>query len=107
MGDVCYMTDVKQEEGAHVYAHSRKDGKEGYCYLVINNSLTDETVVSLPKDATVYTLNGNGNIRSKVMYLNGKPLVLNEDNSCPALEGEQVSKGEYVIPAGSCSFIVI
>ncbi|MBQ5756057.1 MAG: hypothetical protein IIV88_02240, partial [Erysipelotrichaceae bacterium] len=57
-------------EGKHVYAHSRKDGKPGYCYLIINNSLTDEMTISLPKDATVYTLDGNGNMRNKVMYLN-------------------------------------
>ena len=107
MGDVCYKAENPGKEGAHVYAHSRKDGKEGYCYLIINNSLTEETVVDLPKDATVYTLNGNGNIRNKVMYLNGTPLVLNADETCPKLEGKEVSKGEYTIPAASCSFIVI
>jgi hypothetical protein len=107
MGNVCYKAENPAKEGAHVYAHSRKDGKDGYVYLVINNSLTEQTVVSLDKDANIYTLDGNGNMRSKVAYLNGQPLVLGEDNSLPALEGKSVTKGEYKLPAGSCTFIVV
>ena len=106
MGNTCYRVDAPQSEGAHVYAHSRKDGKDGYCYLVINNSLTEETTLAIP-DATVYSLSGNGNMRSKVMYLNGKPLTLGENNSLPSLEGEQTKAGEIKLPAGSCTFIVV
>ncbi len=102
MGDKCYKA-----EGNHVYAHSRKDGKDGYCYLVINNSLTEEMTVSLPKEAEVYTLSGNGNIRSKVMYLNGKPLTLDENNKLPDLDGAVLSEGEHKLPCASCRFIVI
>ena len=105
MGNDCYHVPAPKTEGAHVYAHSRKDGKEGYCYLVINNSLTEETTVSVP-EATVYTLTGNGNMRNKVMYLNGKPLTLGEGNALPCLSGEKAS-GEIKLPAGSCSFIVV
>ena len=107
MGDVCYKADNPGKEGAHVYCHSRKDGKDGYCYLVINNSLTEETTVSLPKDATVYTLSGRGNMRNKVMYLGDRALTLGEGNALPCLDGENVSAGEHKLPAGSCSFIVI
>ena len=107
MGNTCYHVEAPQTEGAHVYAHSRKDGKDGYCYLVINNSLTDETTVNLPKDAKLYTLTGNGNMRNKVMYLNARPLTLGENNALPCLDGESVPAGEIKLPAGSCSFIVI
>ncbi len=107
MGNVCYKAENPGKEGAHVYAHSRKDGKDGYCYLVINNSLTEETTISVPKDATLYTLSGNGNMRSKVMYLNGKPLTLGENNALPCLCGENIKAGKYKLPKGSCSFIVI
>ena len=58
MGNTCYAVEAPQTEGAHVYAHSRKDGKDGYCYLVINNSLTEETTVSLSSDAELYSLGG-------------------------------------------------
>ena len=39
MGETVYDCG-SVSEGAHVFAHSRKDGKEGYAYLVINNSTT-------------------------------------------------------------------
>ena len=107
MGECCYAAENPRKEGAHVYAHSRKDGQDGYCYLVINNSLTEETTVSLPKDAELYILSGNGNMRNKVMYLGDKPLTLGEGNTLPCLDGEKVCAGEYKLPAGSCSFIVI
>ena len=77
MGTTVYDTAEPTREGAHVYAHSRKDGKNGVVYLIINNSLTESTTVELPKDADRYTLAGeNGNVRAAVMTLNGKPLVL-------------------------------
>ena len=107
MGNTCYKVDAPQTEGAHVYAHSRKDGKDGYCYLIINNSLTEETTVLLPKDAELYVLTGEKGMRSKVMMLGTSPLKLGEGNTLPSLDGTKVSAGEYKLPAGSCSFIVV
>jgi hypothetical protein len=46
-------------------------------------------------------------MRSKVIYLNGKPLTLGEGNALPCLDGENVAGGEYKIPAGACAFIVV
>ena len=106
MGETVYDCDNPNVEGAHLYCHSRKDGKEGYAYLLINNSLTDVTTVELPSEATLYELSGNGNMRNKVMYLNGKPLVLGENNELPCLCGEKVS-GTISITPGSCAFIVL
>lgn len=45
MGNTAYDTAEPIREGAHVYAHSRADGKPGKAYLVINNSRTDATTV--------------------------------------------------------------
>ena len=71
MGTTVYDTAEPIREGAHVFAHSRKDGKEGVVYLVINNSLTETTTVELPKSAERYTLAGEGgNVRAAVMTLN-------------------------------------
>lgn len=68
MGTTVYDTAEPIREGAHVFAHSRKDGKEGIVYLVINNSLTEATTVELPKSAERYTLAGEGgNVRAAVM----------------------------------------
>ena len=37
-------------EGAHVYAHSWKDGKDGVAYLIVNNS-SETTTLELPAEA--------------------------------------------------------
>lgn len=106
MGDTVYACDNPNVEGAHLYCHSRKDGNDGYAYLLINNSLTDATTVELPGAAKLYELSGNGNMRNKVMYLNGKPLTLQENNELPCLCGKD-AEGTVSIAPGSCAFIVI
>ena len=106
MGDTVYASGEPIREGAHVFAHSRKDGKDGVVYLVINNSWTEPTTVELPKAAEVYALTGNGSMRSRTMSLNGKELVLGENDELPALEGVKVS-GTVEVAPGSCAFFVL
>ena len=105
MGSTCYATGEAIREGAHVYAHSRKDGKDGVVYLVINNG-KDATSVELPSKATAYALTGNGKLRSRTMLLNGKELLLGEDDALPALEGVSVS-GTVEVAPGGCTFFVL
>ena len=107
MGNTVYASGEPIREGAHVYAHSRADGQNGYAYLVINTSWTDVTTVELPKEAQVYALTGNGKMRSRTMLLNGKELVLGENDALPALEGIRVGAGKLDIAPGSCTFIVL
>ena len=106
MGSDVYASGEEVREGAHVYVHSRKDGKDGYVYLVINNSTTDTTTVALTGEAEAYVLGGEGKLRSRVMTLNGRPLTLGENDELPALEGVKVS-GEVVLAPGACAFFVI
>ena len=84
MGTTVYDAAEPVREGAHVYAHSRADGKPGKAYLVINNSLTDTTTVTLPKEAEVYHLSAE-TLRSQTMLCNGKALVLGEGNALPEI----------------------
>ena len=107
MGNTVFDCGNPNCEGAHVYCHSRKDGKDGCVYLIINNSLTNATTVELPKDAAVYSLSGNGDMRSPVAYLNGRPLVLGKEDQLPGLTGKRISGGTIKIAPGSCSFIVL
>ena len=107
MGDTCYASGEAVRPGAHVYAHSRKDGKDGVAYLVINNSWDETTTVELPKEATVYALTGNGSMRSRTMLLNGRELVLGENDELPCLCGEEVSAGTLEVQPGGCTFIVL
>ena len=107
MGQTVYDSAIPKQEGAHVFCHSRKDGQDGYVYLIINNSLTDATTVELPKEATVYALTGKDGMRSKIMQLNGHDLTLNENDDLPCLCGEVVPSGNIEIAPGSCTFIVL
>ena len=107
MGTTVYDTGEPIREGAHVYAHSRRDGKDGIAYLVINNSWTDTTTVELPSAAEVYSLTGNGSLRSRTMLLCGRELVLGEGDELPGLEPAKISCGKIEIAPGGCTFIVI
>ena len=107
MGTTVYDSAEPIREGAHVFAHSRRDGKEGVTYLVINNSLTDVTTVELPKDAIRYTLAGRDGLRSRVMTLNGRDLVLGENDELPCLCGEAIAAGTVELAPGTCTFFVI
>ncbi len=106
MGRTCYASGEPIREGAHVYAHSRKDGKEGYVYLIINNS-SEATTVELPCQAEAYVLTGCEKMRSRVMCLNGKPLTLGQNDALPSLEGQKLPAGITELPAGACAFYVI
>ena len=107
MGHTVFASGEPIREGAHVYAHSRADGKEGAAYLIINNSWTETTTVELPADAIRYTLTGNGKLRSRTMLLNGRELVLGENDELPALDGEHQAAGTIQLAPGSCTFLVI
>ena len=54
----------------------------------------------------MYSLSGNGGMRSTTMCLNGKPLTMGENDELPIMEGVNVS-GEVELKPGTCTFIVI
>lgn len=107
MGNTCYKVTEDISDGAIVYAHSRKDGGDGYCYLIINNSLEDEITVSIPQSALLYPLSGKDGMRSKTMCLDTRPLAIDPDGTLPILDGRKVSEGRYYLAPGSCAFVVI
>ena len=106
MGNEVYESQIPLEEGAHVFAHSRKDGKDGLAYLVINNSKTNETVVNLPKEADLYLLSAEFT-RCETMKLNGKDLVLAENDELPELKPVKVTEGDVVLPPETIAFIIL
>ena len=101
MGQTVYATGEK-----YVYAHSRKDGKEGKVYLVINTSWDETLKVDLPGEAEVYALTGNGKLRSRTMLLNGQELKLGENDEIPEMKGVKAEGSIEVVPGG-CTFIVM
>ena len=105
MGQTVFASGEPIREGAHVFAHSRKDGKPGYAYLVINNS-AEATAVEFPGEGEAYVLSGRDGLRSSVMQLNGKDLVLGENDELPTLEGQKVN-GTVELPAYGCAFYLV
>ena len=106
MGQTVFDAAEPIREGAHVYAHSRKDGKEGIAYLILNNSKTSTTTVELPKSAERYTLTA-ADLRSTTMLLNDQPLVLQEDGSLPELNGISTPAGTLELAPASCTFLLL
>ena len=107
MGNTVYDATEPVRPGAHVYCHDRADGREGKAYLVINTSWDEPTIVELPREAEVYALTGNGSMRSRTMLLNGRELVLGENDELPAMEGVKVGAGTLEVAPGGCTFIVL
>ena len=107
MGTTVYDCGNPNVMGAHIYCHSRRDGKKGYVYLIINNSLNDTTTVSLPCEAEIYALSGGGDIRSKVMYLNGEPLEITASGELPEIKSVHKIIGAVELAPGTCTFVVI
>ena len=62
--------------------------------------------MELPGEATVYALTGNGSLRSRTMLLNGKELVLGENDQLPELTGVSAT-GKVEVAPGGCTFIVV
>ena len=106
MGKISYSQPEKNAEGAHIYCHSRKDGKDGYVYLIINNSWTDTTTVKLEGSAEAYVLSGKGGMRSRTMCLNGKDLLWGANDELPELVGKAVT-GQLELAPGECAFVVV
>ncbi len=106
MGTTVYDCDGLQGKEQHIYCHSRRDGKVGCVYLVLNNSLTDALTVELPGPAERYTLSADP-MRSTVMQLNGKNLVLSDSAQLPDLSPETEETGSVTLEPRTCSFLVL
>ncbi len=106
MGTTVYDASNTKLENAKLYCHSRRDGNEGLAYLIINQSLEEPLTVNVEKDFTVYTLTGDGSMRSQTVCLNGKPLALDEQNNLPDMNGIQQKAGTVELAPGSCTFII-
>lgn len=106
MGTTVYDCENPAMEGAHIYCHSRKDQQPGMVYLIINNSLSEETTVEIPQTAERYTLSAE-TIRSTVMQLNGKNLIVSDSailiDFVPVIQ----EPGLITMSPGSCTFLVL
>lgn len=106
MGQTVYDCGDSDKECVHVYCHSRKDGKKGAVYLIMNNSLTETLTVEIPKEAERYTLSAE-TIRSAEILLNGKPLKISDTSGFPELEPVHQGAGRAELPPATCTFLAL
>ena len=106
MGTTVYDSGEEIREGAHVYAHSRKDGKPGYAYVVINNSKTDATTIELPKDGELYLLDSE-KLRVQEIRVNKEAVKPADGEDMPEITAKSVGKGALEIPAASVAFVIV
>ena len=105
MGSTVYACGAPGTENAHVYCHSRKDGRDGYAYLIINNSLTEPLQVAFPGEAECYCLHADAP-RSPQMKLNGK--VLSPGETAPEQHFIGVKyTSSCTLPPCSCTFLIL
>lgn len=106
IGTEVYDSSRQARENLHIYCHSRRDGRRGYAFLVINNSLTSAVNVELPGEALRYTLTADS-LRATTMRLNGKELALSGKDDLPDLCPVLQNKGEVSLPPASCTFLIL
>ena len=106
MGTDVYECENFNAENLHVYCHSRKDSKNGYAYLIINNSDSDSLTVELPQAAECYMLTAP-TLRSSVMELNGTPLTADEAGNITEIAPKVHYAGEVILPPCSVMFAVL
>lgn len=108
MGNVVYETGESIREGVHVYAHSRKDGKPGKAYLIINNSAEKITNVTIPTEAECYILSGeNDSLRARTMLVNGKPMKLDENDKLPNISPVYLSASNLELKPLTIAFVLL
>jgi len=106
MGSTVYDCSDLCKHGEHIYCHSRRDGKPGYAFLMINNSLTETMDIELPAEADVYVLSAE-TIRSSVMQLNGQDLVLDSNSELPEMKPMKLAQGSTTLAPGNCMFALV
>ena len=104
-GNTVYDTAEPIREGVHLYAFDRKDGKDGICYVYINNSKAESVELDVP-NCTLYTLSAD-KLRSREIKLNGRVLAMPDVNIIPDLSGDKQDAGSITLGPCTVSFIVI
>lgn len=106
MGTTVYDTGDMVEKGIHCYVHSRKDGKKGYAYMVINPSKTDSIQMELQKKAERYTFSA-ASLRSKHALLNGKELAVKNECELPELMPELTEEKTIELLPETITFLLV
>ncbi|MDO4343755.1 MAG: beta-glucuronidase [Eubacteriales bacterium] len=106
MGSAVYQKSFSGSDEIPVYCHSRRDGSDGFVYLIINHTTADTVAVQIPKAADCYMLSAE-QIRSDTMKLNGRCLNLSEAGDLPELKSDRLEAGTFLLAPKTCAFLVL
>lgn len=106
VGTTVYDSGEKIREGAHIYAHSRKDGEDGYTYICMNNSKINSLELELPKSAELYLL-GAKKLRAREIQINGVTPFITEKGDIREIFPDKIEKGIWKLPPKSIAFLVV
>ncbi|MBW3088754.1 hypothetical protein KIH77_08445 [Bifidobacterium sp. 82T24] len=106
MGTTVYNAGEPAREGVHLFARSRKDGREGAAWLLVNNSPTEPTEVRGVRGGWIYQFTAD-DPRSREIRLNGTPLRMGAEGAFPDIIPETIATDAVTAPPASISFIVL
>lgn len=105
MGTVVYDTGEEKREGVHCYAHSRRDKKAGYVYMIMNNSGRESTTVTIPKEAERYTVSAE-TLRATDVRINGRLMQVEGECQIPAITPVMERQGTIELQPHTITFLV-
>lgn len=106
MGTTVLDSGFDNRAGMHVYAHCLRDVPGGVAMLVLNTDRQKSSSLTLPVEATRYTLTSE-ELTGKVVSLNRTALQLGPNDRIPNLEGQVVQAGEMTFEPASITFMAI
>ena len=106
MGTKVLDTGFDNRAGMHVYAHCLREVPGGVAMLVLNTDREKASSLTLPVEATRYTL-ASEELTSKVVALNGSALQLGVNDQIPEFKGQTVEAGALTFEPASITFLAI
>ncbi len=106
MGTTVLDSGVKVQEGLHLYAHCMADAPGGVALLVLNNSRTEHSMVSLPIGGARYTLSAD-DVQAAEISLNGQTLHVGADDTLPELMPVPFSSGDVTFAPTTITFLTV
>jgi hypothetical protein len=102
MGTQVYEAGTSTD-GVDIFVHNLKGKSNGRAVLVVNTN-DKKASIEVPSGGKIYLLTAEELLAKKVK-LNGKELLLTQDDTIPAIKGESVKKGNVQLPAHSIAFL--
>lgn len=105
MGTTVLDSGVPIQPGLHVYAHGLRGRPGGVALLVLNTDRSTPRTLHVSLAGQRYTLSVPGELRSKLVRLNGTELKLGANDDLPDLAGAPVGAGHVRFEPATITFL--